>query len=107
MAEKNRNRTTSISVSHETGAALTKLCEKLGSTKDEFLKAAVEYFVVNKIDPRTAGTLTRKEVDEVKKRLDQLFGFLKSQEKELIKPLVEENRTLNSQLRAVIINNIK
>lgn len=107
MEEKNRNRTTSISVSHETGAALTKLCEKIGCPKNEFVAAAVEYFAKHKLDPRTADRPTAREIDELKKKMAQFFGFLKTQENELIKPMIRQNQELTAQIKAVLIKQNK
>ena len=107
MEEKNRNRTTSISVSPETGAALTKLCEKIGCPKNEFVAASVEYFAKHKLDPRTADRPTAREIDELKKRMDQFFAFLKNQEKELIVPMVKGNQELADGIKTVLIRQDK
>lgn len=102
MESKNRNRTTSISVSHETGAALTKLCDKIGCPKNEFVAASVEYFAKHKLDPRTADVPTKREIDELKKRMDQFFAFLKNQEKEYIKPMVQENKEVYEAMDKIL-----
>lgn len=107
MGEKNRNRTTSISISHETGYALTKLCEKIGCPKNEFVAAAVEYFAKYRLDPRTADQPTAREIDELKKRMDQFFGFLRTQENELIKPMIKQNQELTAQIKVVLIKQNK
>lgn len=107
MEQKNRNRTTSISVSHETGAALTKLCEKIGCPKNEFVAAAVDYFAKHKLDPRTADRPTAREIDKIEKRVDQLFAFMRTQEKELIVPMIKGNQELVNGIKALIIKQYK
>lgn len=102
MESKNRNRTTSISVSHETGAALSKLCEKLQCPKNEFVAASVEYFAKHKLDPRSADMPTRREIDDLKKKMDQFFAFLKTQEKDLIIPMVTDNRKVNETMNIIL-----
>ena len=102
MSGKNRNRTTSISVSLETGAALTKLCDKLQCPKNEFVAASVEYFAKHGIDPRTAGLLNKKEIDTLLKRMDDFFAFLKRQETETIKPMAKENSEVNKSLNIIL-----
>lgn len=107
MEEKNRNRTTSISVSHETGAALTELCTKLQCPKNEFVAASVEYFAKHNLDPRTAGLPNKREINELMKRMDQFFAFLKKQENDVIIPMVEENQKLAEGIKTVLIRQYK
>lgn len=102
METKNRNRTTSISVSHETGAALTKLCDKLQCPKNEFVAASVEYFAKHRLDPRTADTPTMREIDTLMKRMNQFFAFLQKQENDVIKPMAKENREVNETLKMIL-----
>lgn len=107
MEQKNRNRTTSISVSHETGAALTELCTKLQCPKNEFVAASVEYFEKHNLDPRTAGLPNKREINELMKRMDQFFAFLKKQENDVIIPMVEENQKLAEGIKTVLIRQYK
>lgn len=107
MKEKNRNRTTSISVSHETGAALTELCAKLQCPKNEFVAAAVEYFAKHSLDPRTADRATAHDIERLEKRMDQFFAFLVTQENKVIKPMVKENMELMDVIKTILIKQYK
>ena len=67
---------------------LQKMAEKCGLTKIEFFIAMVDYFYKSKKDPRDLNDELLKK--ELVKRSDNIIGFIRTQESELLMPLKKD-----------------
>ncbi len=75
---------------------LQKMAEKTGLTKIEFFIAMVDYFYKSKKDPRDLNDELLKK--ELVKRSDNIIGFIRTLEDQLLRPLVKSfDRITNSQ----------
>jgi hypothetical protein len=75
---------------------LQKMAEKCGLTKIDFFIAMVDYFYKSKKDPRDLNDELLKK--ELVKRSDNIIGFIRTLEDQLLKPLVKSfERMINAQ----------
>lgn len=80
----------------ETDSQLIKLSEKFGRTKLDLFKQMVDYFYRTKKDPLDSSDELLQRT--VSKNHQNLTGFIKTQEKELLIPMrVEIDRMIGSQ----------
>lgn len=94
----------SLSVSEGTHQQLERLGDKLGLSHKDLIAAMVSYFAVTKADPRypaaDAPDVALKKMAQKVDGLDKrLIGFIREQEKELLKPMLSEVKALRSQLK--------
>jgi hypothetical protein len=79
---------------------LQKMAEKCGLTKIEFFIAMVDYFYKSKKDPRDLNDELLKK--ELVKRSDNIIGFIRTMEDQLLQPLVKSFEAMtNSQISIV------
>lgn len=93
-----------IAVSIGTHRQLERLAEKFGLSQKDLVGAMVQYFTMTKADPRDPKAempdVTLKKMAEKVDGLDKrLIGFIREQEKELLKPILSEIRAARSELR--------
>ncbi|PIQ21377.1 MAG: hypothetical protein COW65_09455 [Cytophagales bacterium CG18_big_fil_WC_8_21_14_2_50_42_9] len=67
---------------------LKKYCERNGLGQGEFISAALVYFEKNGINPATHES-PAVEMNRLIKRLDQVIAFIRKQESDLLRPMVE------------------
>ena len=67
---------------------LKKYCERNGLGMGEFISAALVYFEKNGINPATHES-PAVEMNRLIKRLDQVIAFIRKQESDLLRPMVE------------------
>jgi DNA anti-recombination protein RmuC len=67
---------------------LKKYCERQGLGMGEFITAALVYFEKHGINPATHES-PAAEMNRLIKRLDQVIAFIRKQESELLRPMVE------------------
>lgn len=79
---------TTVAISPKDNNRLTNFCNRYEIQKKEFIKIALDYFEKNGIDPRT-NVESKSELEKIIKRIDQLFGFIKTQEKDYLRPSVQ------------------
>lgn len=93
----------SLSVSAGTHQQLERLGDKFGLSHKDLIAVMAQYFTVTKTDPRDTKAdipdialkkMTQK-VDTLDKRL---IGFIREQEKELLKPILSEVRAIRTQI---------
>jgi hypothetical protein len=93
----------SLSVSVGTHQQLEQLGTKFGLSHKDLIAVMVQYFTVTKTDPRDTKAdvpdvalkkLTQK-VDTLDKRV---IGFIREQEKELLKPILSEVKAMRTQI---------
>lgn len=93
----------SLSVSAGTHQQLERLATKLGLSHKDLITAMVQYFTVTRADPRdpkadapdVALKKMAAKVDTLDKRL---IGFIREQEKELLKPILSEVKAMRTQI---------
>jgi len=84
----------------EAGNKLQKMCDKCGLTRIEFFVAMVDYFYKSKKDPRDLNDELLKK--ELVKRTDTIVGFIRTTDKELLRPLITSSERIdNSQQRII------
>lgn len=93
----------SLSVSAGTHQQLERLGTKFGLSHKDLIAVMAQYFTVTKTDPRDTKAdvpdvalkkLTQK-VDTLDKRM---IGFIREQEKELLKPILSEVKAMRTQI---------
>jgi hypothetical protein len=93
----------SLSVSAGTHQQLERLGDKFGLSHKDLIAVMAQYFTVTKTDPRdtkadvpdVALKKMAQKVDTLDKRL---IGFIREQEKELLKPILSEVRAMRTQI---------
>ena len=78
---------TTVSIDSETGAKLDRLAKSNNLSKKALLSLMLDYFERYGINPAEHES-PAQEMQKFIKRVDQIVGFIKVQEKELIRPLV-------------------
>ena len=78
---------TTVSIDSETGAKLDRLAKSNNLSKKALLSLMLDYFEKYGINPAEHES-PAQEMQKLIKRVDQIVGFIKVQEKDLIRPLV-------------------
>ncbi|HEY8659094.1 MAG TPA: BfmA/BtgA family mobilization protein [Hanamia sp.] len=71
---------------------LQKVALKSGLTKLDFFIAMVDYFFKSKKDPRDLNDEVLKK--EINKKTDNIIGFIKTQEEELLRPMKKDGERM-------------
>jgi len=82
-----KNSTVAISVID--AKKLDRFCKSNALSKKEFITVSLNYFIKEGINPKTHES-PHAELSKLNKRIDQLFGFIKKQEQDLLKPIALE-----------------
>lgn len=95
-----------LSVSAGTHRQIERLAEKFGLSQKDLVGAMAQYFTVTKADPRDSKAespdVALKKMAEKVDGLDKRFiGFIREQEKELLRPILSEIRAARSELRTL------
>ncbi len=85
----------SLSVSAGTHQQLERLGDKFGLSHKDLIAVMVQYFTVTKVDPRdTKADVPDVALKKMAQKVDTLdkrvIGFIREQEKELLKPILSE-----------------
>jgi hypothetical protein len=93
----------SLSVSAGTHQQLERLGTALGLSHKDLIAVMVQYFTATKIDPRdtkadTPDVAMKKMAQKVDTLDKRLIGFIREQEKELLKPILSEVRAMRTQI---------
>ncbi len=88
MKNKKQKRTTTIAVSIADNERLTEYCETYKILKKDFISITLNFLENNGINPKTDNA-PKTELARIKKRIDYNIGFVKTQEKEFIRPAME------------------
>lgn len=93
----------SLSVSAGTHQQLERLGTKFGLSHKDLIAVMVQYFTVTKTDPRDVKAdvpdVALKKLTEKVDGLDKrLIGFIREQEKELLKPILSEVKAMRTQI---------
>jgi hypothetical protein len=77
-----------IGISDEVHNKLKKYCDKTGLNLGEFVETSLQYFEKNGINP-AAHESPAAEMLKLIKRIDSVVAFIKKQESDLLRPMVE------------------
>lgn len=77
-----------IGISDEMHSKLKKYCDKTGLNLGEFVETSLKYFEKNGINP-AAHESPAAEMLKLIKRIDSVVAFIKKQESDLLRPMVE------------------
>jgi hypothetical protein len=93
----------SLSVSAGTHQQLERLGTKFGLSHKDLIAVMAQYFTVTKTDPRDTKAdvpdVALKKLTEKVDTLDKrMIGFIREQEKELLKPILSEVRAMRTQI---------
>ena len=100
METTNEKETTTVALSISDNQRLTELCKAYSIPKKDFIGIILNYIEINGINPKTHYA-PKTELEKITKRINQLFAFIKTQEKDYTRPALEailatENRMQNS-----------
>lgn len=92
----------SLSVSAGTHEQLERLGDRFNLSHKDLIAAMVQYFTVTKADPRdTRSDIPNVAIKKLTEKVDALdkrtIGFIREQERELLKPILAEVRALRGQ----------
>lgn len=82
---KTKSPTTTVSLSVTDNQRLTTYCSTYSIPKKDFIGIILNYLEVNGINPKIHHA-PKTELEKIVKRIDQLFGFIKVQEKTFLRP---------------------
>lgn len=100
MEEKKANtpRNSTVAVSPEIGKKLERFCASCGITKKDFISLALDYFQRYGINPVKYES-PAKEMEKLIKKNDQVIGFIKKQEQDILRPMVETVSTIEARMK--------
>ncbi|WP_027126297.1 BfmA/BtgA family mobilization protein [Gelidibacter mesophilus] len=105
MKSKPQN-TTTISLSISDNQRLTAWCHVHSIAKKEFVSIILNYLEVNGVNPKVHN-VPKTELEKMNKRINQFFAFIKTQEKEYLRPALEAivatERSLKSDIKNLVI----
>ncbi|WP_165027245.1 BfmA/BtgA family mobilization protein [Dysgonomonas sp. ZJ279] len=79
---------TTVTISIATAKKIDRICKANQCTKKDFLSAAVTYFEWYGINPLSHES-PAQEMERLIKRVDQVIAFIRTQEKEILRPACE------------------
>jgi len=93
----------SLSVSAGTHQQLERLGTKFDLSHKDLIAVMAQYFIITKIDPRDTKAdvpdVALKKLTEKVDTLDKrMIGFIREQEKELLKPILSEVKAMRTQI---------
>lgn len=88
---------TTVTIDGETAAKLSRLAKATTTPKRVLISLMLDYFDKYGIDP-TKHEAPIKEMEKVTKRLDQFFAFMKKQESDMVRPMVETVATIEQRV---------
>ncbi|MGL5318664.1 MAG: BfmA/BtgA family mobilization protein [Bacteroidales bacterium] len=94
---------TTVSIDSETGAKLERLAKSNNLSKKALLSLMLDYFEKYGINPAEHES-PAQEMQKLIKRVDQIVGFIKVQEKELIRPLVASVSMTEERIKSDLDN---
>jgi hypothetical protein len=91
---------TTVRVAAELAPRLVKLAQLHGLSQKELLAEMVGYFERSQADPRAGGKgeSLSDQLSKLDKRVDRVIGFIREQEKAILKPLRDEVRVLSCRV---------
>ena len=100
MEEQGSHKIKTLRFSISVDEKLQKVALKSGLTKLDFFIAMVDYFFKSKKDPRDLNDEVLKK--EINKKTDNIIGFIKTQEEELLRPIKKDGERMISAQGKII-----
>ena len=100
MEEHGTHKIKTLRFSISVDEKLQKVALKSGLTKLDFFIAMVDYFFKSKKDPRDLNDELLKK--ELNKKTDNIIGFIKTQEEELLRPMKKDGERMISAQKKII-----
>src|SRR5476651_779019 len=100
MEEQGSHKIKTLRFSISVDEKLQKVALKSGLTKLDFFIAMVDYFFKSKKDPRDLNDELLKK--ELNKKTDNIIGFIKTQEEELLRPIKKDGERMIGAQRKII-----
>ena len=100
MEEQGSHKIKTLRFSISVDEKLQKVALKSGLTKLDFFIAMVDYFYKSKKDPRDLNDEVLKK--ELNKKTDNIVGFIKTQEEELLRPIKKDGERMISAQGKII-----
>lgn len=88
MKTKNEKKTTTIAVPVADNGRLTEYCQTYNILKKDFISVVLNYLENNGVDPKKDHA-PKTELAKINRRINQLFAFIKTQDKEYLRPMLE------------------
>lgn len=103
MEEKKTNspRNSTVAVSPEIGKKLERFCASCGITKKDFISLALDYFQRYGINPAKHES-PAKEMEKLIKKNDQVIGFIRKQEQDILRPMLEAITTTEARIKTAL-----
>ena len=105
MSEKQEEYKTSgkknstVAISQDDAKKLEKFCRSIGITKKDFIPLALDYFLKNGIDPAKHES-PASEIQKLIKKNDQVIAFIRTQEKDMLRPMLEVFGTMAERIKS-------
>lgn len=100
-----KKETTSVTIEKSAAAKLDRLAASAGVTKKDFVSFALDYFERYGINP-VAHESPAKEMqklidktDQAIKRNEQVIGFIRKQEQDILRPMVEAVSAVEARMK--------
>jgi hypothetical protein len=87
----------SVGLTDEAHGKLKKYCERNDLGQGEFISAALVYFAKNGINPATHES-PAAEMSRVIKRVGEVIGFIRKQESDVLRPMLEAVSTSEARI---------
>lgn len=94
-------RNSTVAVSPETGKKLERFCSSCGITKKDFISLSLDYFQRYGINPAKHES-PAKEMEKLIKRNDQVIGFIRKQEQDILRPMLEAITTTEARIQTAL-----
>lgn len=98
---KIKSPTTTVALTVADNERLTAYCGTYSIPKKEFIGIILNYLEVNGINPKLHHA-PKTELEKIIKRIDQIFGFIKVQERTFLKPALSSVISTEDNLKKMI-----
>lgn len=92
-------RNSTVAISPDDAKKLEKFCKSISITKKDFISLALNYFLVNGINPAKHET-PAQEIQKLIKKNDQVIAFIRTQEKDMLRPMLEVVGTMSARIQS-------
>ena len=92
---------TTVTIDKKHAFILDKICKSNKTTKKDFICAAISYFEKYGINPISHES-PAQEMQKLIKRVDQVIAFIRTQEKEILRPFLEAVITTDERIKITI-----
>jgi hypothetical protein len=88
MEQQGKEKNSTVAISPDVAKKLAGFCQAKGITKKDFISLSLSYFERYGINPAKHES-PAEEIEKLRKRLDQVIAFIRTQEKDKINPMFE------------------